>query len=245
MQKNVLLAAATAIGLLTAGVANAAITVQAIQEKDNLFGGTGTPGAGDPYTSLQYGQTMLYDFDGIDVNVSYAGTVKQGPQIPIGNSAPPPYLYSGALDGLTPVLRDETKYASVQANETGVFRADAGYLLSSFSFYLGSPDSYNRVTFWSGNYVVGQFDGKTIWDAATFGGDDNGDRSWGYRVYYDFDGALVDKITFNSFGADAMESDGFAGTLVAVPEPSSWALMIIGFGGVGAMLRRRHAAVVA
>jgi hypothetical protein len=39
----------------------------------------------------------------------------------------------------------------------------------------------------------------------------------------------------------------FAGTLAfapnrAVPEPASWALMILGFGGVGASLRRRKAA---
>jgi opacity protein-like surface antigen len=38
----------------------------------------------------------------------------------------------------------------------------------------------------------------------------------------------------------------FAGTIAfapsrAVPEPASWALMILGFGGVGASLRRRHA----
>ncbi|THD51433.1 MAG: PEP-CTERM sorting domain-containing protein [Phenylobacterium sp.] len=31
---------------------------------------------------------------------------------------------------------------------------------------------------------------------------------------------------------------------IAVPEPASWALMILGFGGVGAALRRRHRALV-
>ncbi|THD58958.1 PEPxxWA-CTERM sorting domain-containing protein [Phenylobacterium sp.] len=31
------------------------------------------------------------------------------------------------------------------------------------------------------------------------------------------------------------------GTLPAVPEPSVWALMLVGFGGLGAMLRRRKA----
>jgi hypothetical protein len=30
-----------------------------------------------------------------------------------------------------------------------------------------------------------------------------------------------------------------------VPEPATWALMIVGFGGAGAMLRRRRAALVA
>ena len=31
------------------------------------------------------------------------------------------------------------------------------------------------------------------------------------------------------------------GTITLVPEPATWALMILGFGGVGATLRRRHA----
>ena len=31
----------------------------------------------------------------------------------------------------------------------------------------------------------------------------------------------------------------------AVPEPASWALMILGFGGVGAMMRRRTVRAVA
>ena len=30
----------------------------------------------------------------------------------------------------------------------------------------------------------------------------------------------------------------------AVPEPSAWALMIAGFGGMGALLRRRRALAV-
>ena len=34
------------------------------------------------------------------------------------------------------------------------------------------------------------------------------------------------------------------GTGFAVPEPASWALMILGFGGVGAALRRRQGVAV-
>jgi hypothetical protein len=32
---------------------------------------------------------------------------------------------------------------------------------------------------------------------------------------------------------------------VAVPEPTSWALMLLGFGGMGAMLRSRRRPVAA
>jgi hypothetical protein len=41
----------------------------------------------------------------------------------------------------------------------------------------------------------------------------------------DFGGLLYDDVTFTPGGA--------------VPEPSTWALMLLGFGGLGAMLRRR------
>jgi hypothetical protein len=37
----------------------------------------------------------------------------------------------------------------------------------------------------------------------------------------------------------------FAFRIDAVPEPATWAMMIIGFGGVGAVMRRRRSALVA
>jgi hypothetical protein len=40
--------------------------------------------------------------------------------------------------------------------------------------------------------------------------------------------------------APHLSLDGPAG-VAAVPEPGSWMLMIVGFGGIGGMLRRRRA----
>jgi hypothetical protein len=34
-------------------------------------------------------------------------------------------------------------------------------------------------------------------------------------------------------------------SLTAVPEPATWAMMLIGFGGLGAMIRRRNRAAMA
>ena len=34
-------------------------------------------------------------------------------------------------------------------------------------------------------------------------------------------------------------------SVAAVPEPASWALMLVGFGGLGAVLRRQRRAVAA
>lgn len=48
------------------------------------------------------------------------------------------------------------------------------------------------------------------------------------------------------FAADTIRETGGVtapiggGTLIAVPEPATWAIMIVGFGGVGALIRRRR-----
>ncbi len=226
MKIRTLAAASAAFGILAAAsAANAAITVAYVEE-GNLFG-TNSP----PSSPLLYGQQMLWDFDAIAAaTVDYTGNVLQGPQTG-GSSASPPY--DGSQAGNT------TKYASVQKNTTGTFSAINGNVLTSFSFYLGSPDSYNKMTFNLADGTTEVFNGNEIWGGVP--ANPGGNRDMGYRVYYDFGGALVKSITFESLGQDAFEFDGLAGT--AVPEPGTWALMIMGFGGAGAMIRRRKAAL--
>ena len=138
--------------------------------------------------------------------------------------------YSGTLPN------NPTHYLTIPKNASATLFSLNG--LTNFSFYMGSPDTYNNMTF---NLVGGGaqvFNGPQIWDGPNFAGD----RTKGFRVYYDFNGAQVSSIQFES-GSDAFEFDGLAGTVV--PEPDTWALMILGFGGVGAMLRNRRRLVAA
>jgi hypothetical protein len=169
--------------------------------------------------------------------VSYVGNEVTTTPNPISNSAPPPWT-GGVLVGGAANPVDPTDYASVQGGGFGTFSMLNGLVLSSFSFYMGSPDEYNRVTFHLQDGSSQVFQGNDIWGGTPNG---TGDRTQGFRVYYDFDGALVSSIDFES-SQDAFEFDGLAGT--AVPEPGAWALMILGFGAAGAMLRRRRFAVV-
>ena len=224
------LAATALIGMMaTATAANAVITVVPSPVANDLYG----------TTLAAHGQVMLDDFDLIDnVNTTYSGFTRL-PEIPVSTSASPPYTGPGAISiccaGSASYSADPTRYASVQGAQTATYAAINGYYFTSFSFYMGSPDTYNHLTF---NLLGGgstPFNGDAIWGGSPPG---TGDRSQGFRVYYDFHGAKVSSITLSS-DINAFEFDGLAGTL-AVPEPASWALMIMGFGGVGAALRSRR-----
>jgi hypothetical protein len=230
MKMRTLAAAAAAFGLLAAAsAANALITVVTPLTGNDLYG----------TTLPAHGQVMLDDFDSIDnTHIDYSGFTR-GTQNPVTDSAAPPYLGLGSVTvccaGVPTYQADPTTYASVQGGQTAHYTADTGFYLTSFSFYMGSPDLYNRVTF---NLLGGSsqvFQGNTIWGGLP--SDPQGDRTLGYRVYYDFHGAKVSSIDFYS-ASNAFEYDGLAGTL-GVPEAQTWALMIMGFGGIGAMIRRR------
>ena len=57
------------------------------------------------------------------------------------------------------------------------------------------------------------------------------------------DGQVIDKFSFTTNGTfqdvRQVRLGGVGAIMGVVPEPASWALMILGFGGLGAVLRRR------
>ena len=153
-----------------------------------------------------------------------------------GKSAPPP-LNNGVAGDF---------YETVQGGGKATLTSLKG--LRSFSFYMGSPDS-------TGNGGIG-FNNQLTFKFYTSGGDitlagtgiwggplvqpGNGYQGFGTTVIYDFGTEVVHKVEFTS-GGNSFEFDKLAG--VAVPEPGTWALMILGFGSAGAMLRRRRSVI--
>jgi len=176
---------------------------------------------------LPANQVMIADFDnpiaaGFTFTQDANAYVRSGAEgLDSGVSAPPP--------------GDVSNYETVLGG--GLATLTTTGLLTSFSFYLGSPDTYNTVKFYGLDGYQVTLSGQDILGPA---GVENGDQSFGRRVSYDFGANRVNKVEFISSG-NAFEFDSLAGAVqAAVPEPATWLMMILGFGGVGAMIRRRR-----
>ncbi len=181
---------------------------------------------GDPNT-LPAGQQLVADFNNPEdptavllsgYSLTFAGaTVGQGE----GQSG-----YSGTLPG------DASHYLTVPGGAKATLTSNRA--LTNFSLYMGSPDTYNSIRFIGDNGYDFTLSGAQI--SAGYVGQS---WDWGQRINFNFGGANVKQIVLSS-GSNSFEVDNFA--VAAVPEPATWALMIMGFGSAGAMLRRRRTA---
>ncbi|WP_293682178.1 PEPxxWA-CTERM sorting domain-containing protein [uncultured Phenylobacterium sp.] len=136
--------------------------------------------------------------------------------------------YSGTLPN------DPTHYLTIPGSASATLFSVQG--LRSFSFYMGSADTYNSVRFIGANGFDQTLNGGQMTQGYT-----GQSWNWGARVNFDFGGATVNQIVLTSSG-NSFELDNLAGAVQqAVPEPSTWAMLILGFGAIGAVLRRRRA----
>ena len=121
--------------------------------------------------------------------------------------------------------------------------------LSKISFYWGSIDTYNSVAvLGAGGVTLGSFGGALFPPA---NGDQTGSSSNERVTFIADSGEVITGLRFTSTGI-AFELDDVAGTALgggnanaAVPEPAAWALLVVGFGLVGAAARRRGAVSLA
>jgi hypothetical protein len=131
---------------------------------------------------------------------------------------------------------DTTQFASV-----GTFTAPSTstLLLSGANNYVGlywgSIDGYNSLTITdaSGDHVVNSANYASVLTPP------NGDQGIGGSLYINiFTDSAITKLTFFSNQA-AFEFDNL--TVAAVPEASTWAMMILGFLGLGFLGYRKSA----
>ena len=111
----------------------------------------------------------------------------------------------------------------------------SGYQITLLGFDIGSwpnMDASSQVTVLGGDGSMISSTLSAILGAAPTHFAPGSTRTDGFRI---------------QFGPDAFDIgiDNINFQITAVPEPSTWAMMILGFGAAGSMIRRRRAAIVA
>lgn len=103
------------------------------------------------------------------------------------------------------------------------------------------PDNAKAFSIAFSDFDPGEFFSYRIDVDINAGGSISGQRLIGARVFFDFDDGTRSEGFLRAVPGQANASTFVTERIVntAVPEPSAWALMIAGFGGAGAMLRRR------
>jgi hypothetical protein len=174
------------------------------------------PGTGGPAA----GETLLTDFND-SANDGLVG----------GNGFQ--FLTDSSGNGALPGAGDGTRYLSVLGS--GQATIDFGTSSTGFSIDIGSVDDYNSLTLFFADGTNQLFTGADL--VAIPDGNQQLDRSNGRFTFTGESGQLITGISLAS-GQNSFEVDNIA--ISAVPEPTTWAMMLAGFGMVGFGLRSRR-----
>jgi len=142
----------------------------------------------------------------------------------------------GAFPAIAPNVKESSYYLSANAGDAATLMSTQGY--REVSLYWGSIDSYNTISLLDelGN-AFQSYTGADIIAAA------NGNQfvsETNRRVTFATNGltSAIYGLKFES-SSPAFEVDNIAFS-GAVPEPTTWAMMIVGIGLVGGAMRRRQ-----
>ena len=149
----------------------------------------------------------------------------------------------GSIDGASYTLNFYLTGAAVNGLSTDR-ASNLGTLLGSFGTFALSGQMPDVLTFSGPAFSYDPAGGNLLLDISVAG---TAPLS-GYNSFFQADGSgtLTSRAFDNSFGAIG-DNFGLVTSFAtgAVPEPASWALLITGFGMVGATLRRRETRVKA
>lgn len=247
-------------GLMAAPAAHAAVYVSQLVYQDN----NGTPSL----SATPYGAVTITELtaDSLQVEVDFTNAATEfvntgGPHNPFVFNT----LYADQVTKPHAAATDDPNAITIDHPSSSKF-FDAGRAAKSNS-YENTPfgDYTNEIALNSGNGLAGGVQDPLIFTVF----DPNGITFAGIGATFDpKTGKLLttgtgDRFESNTTGAlnggwwfaadiydgatgstyNVAARDAFEQIQNAVPEPATWGLMIIGFGGVGAVLRRRRAAV--
>jgi hypothetical protein len=121
-----------------------------------------------------------------------------------------------------------------------------GPAVNYFGLWVSALDANNSVAFFNGATQLGLFNLTQLLNAqpnaAAYLGNPNGGGNGGEAyAFIDFSSSTAfDKVQLTQGGGGGFELDNATLGVGAVPEPATWGMMLVGFGLVGAIARRRR-----
>jgi hypothetical protein len=159
------------------------------------------------------------------------------PGTPGAAIGPNSYVYNDSVGSQSarPAFGSTGNFATVLTG--GSYSIDFGPT-TAFSFVLGSLDTYNTLTLKYENGTSQAYIGGQIINDLSFpSGNQISGETNGVVTYSVATGPRIVGAVFQS-SQNSFEVDNLA--VGAVPEPAAWAMMIGGFGLIGAVSRRRN-----
>jgi len=168
-----------------------------------------------------------------DVPVGTNGAFVSGGALFLGNGV----VLNGSVPGAAKPAGDATNYLAVGSGGTNATELAFLGPHTHLGLDWGSIDVYNVLIFLSKGTPVFAVTGLQLLSDPNFSGNQLSDISNRY-VNFNFTQGSFDALVFHTllpnFEVDNIAIDG-------VPELSTWAMMLIGFGLVGIQVRRRQA----
>lgn len=171
---------------------------------------------------LQFGEALLASF-----NTGSTGGVTGTYQILTGSGP------SGA-DPANSIESPADPYLSVLGGGNAVFNFVGG--IAQLGLDYGSADSYNSFQIFFADGTNQILTGQNIINVGLADGNQSSTSTNG-RLTFLAGSSAITGLTLTS-GQNSLESDTY-GVIAAVPEPSTWAMMLFGFGFIGFSMRRR------